>query len=91
MLPSVTNTSQGTGSKLSQVRSRRPELDGESLPADVRNAIPAIWRLEEVVVVPHLHYRRMPMDNDAIDQAALTFFPARMLGAARFSAVPVYA
>ena len=74
-----------------QVRSRRPELDGESLPADVRNAIPAIWRLEEVVVVPHLHYRRMPMDDDAIDQAALTFFPARMLGAARFSAVPVYA
>lgn len=74
-----------------QVRARRPDLRAQGLPAAARNAIPAIWRLEEVVAVPHLGYRAMPLDENIDDRPELTFLPARSLGAARFSAVPGYA
>jgi tRNA(Ile)-lysidine synthase len=73
-----------------QIKTRHPDIGAEGLPADVRNGIPAIWRLEEVVAVPHLNYYRMPLDGDPLDQSELTFLPARSLSAARFAAVPGY-
>jgi len=73
-----------------QINARRPDLGAEGLPAEVRNGIPAIWRLEEVVAVPHLNYHRMPLDGGPLELSELTFLPARSLGAARFSAVPGY-
>jgi tRNA(Ile)-lysidine synthase len=74
-----------------QVRAKKPDLCAENLPADVRNAIPAIWSLEEVVAVPHLHYCAIPLNEGVEDGTELTFLPLRSLGAARFSAVPGYA
>ncbi|MEN8198036.1 MAG: tRNA lysidine(34) synthetase TilS, partial [Pseudomonadota bacterium] len=74
-----------------QIRARKPDLCAENLPADVRNAIPAIWSLEEVVAVPHLHYCAIPLNERVDDGTELTFLPPRSLGAARFSAVPGYA
>ena len=74
-----------------QVCARNPELRAHGLPAAARNAVPAIWRLEEVMAVPHFHYRAMPLDEAIDDRTELTFLPARSLGAARFSAVPGYA
>jgi tRNA(Ile)-lysidine synthase len=71
-----------------QIKDRGPNFGAESLPAEVRNAIPAIWRLEEVAAIPHLHYYRMPLEGDPLDRSELTFLPARSLGAARFLAVP---
>jgi tRNA(Ile)-lysidine synthase len=71
-----------------QIKTRRPDIEAAGMPAEVRNGIPAIWRLEEVVAVPHLNYHRMPLDGDPLDQSELTFLPARSLGAARFSAGP---
>ena len=74
-----------------QIRARKPDLCVENLPADVRNAIPAIWSLEEVVAVPHLHYCAIPSNERVANGTELTFLPPRSLGAARFSAVPGYA
>lgn len=71
-----------------QIKARGSNFGTKTLPSEVRNAIPAIWRLEEVTDVPHLHYQRMPLDGAPLEQSELTFFPARSLGAARFSAVP---
>lgn len=68
-----------------------PGLRAEKLPADARNALPALWRLEEVVAVPHFHYRATPPDDKADDLTELTFLPRRTLGPACFSAVPGYA
>lgn len=74
-----------------QIRANNPDLQVKNLPADVRNAIPAIWRLEEVVAIPHLHYCVKPLDNKVGDRTELVFLPPRSLGAARFSVVPGYA
>ncbi len=74
-----------------QIKAQSPDLEAETLPAEVRNAIPAIWRLEEVTDVPHLHYHRMPLEGAPLDQSELTFLPMRSLCAARFSAVPGFA
>lgn len=58
------------------------------LPATVRNAIPAVARLEEIVSVPHLRYRGLPASPEDGPETAVTFLPPHPLGAARFSAVP---
>jgi len=68
-----------------------PGLRTQKLPADARNALPAIWRLEEVVAVPHFHYCATPPDEKAGAPTELTFLPSRTLGPASFSAVPGYA
>lgn len=73
-----------------QVRTRNPDLCAENLPAGARNAIPAIWSLEEVVAVPHLHYRAMPSIERVDGWTELTFLPPRSLSTARFSAVSGY-
>lgn len=74
-----------------QVLVSDPGLRTQKLPADARNALPAIWRLEEVVAVPHFHYCATPPDEKAGDPTELTFLPSRTLGPARFSEVPGYA
>jgi tRNA(Ile)-lysidine synthase len=74
-----------------KIRAKKPDLCAENLPAEARNAIPAIWSLEEVVAVPHLHYCAIPSNERVDNGAELTFLPPRSLGAAGFSAVPGYA
>lgn len=74
-----------------QILAAAPGLRAKKLPADARNALPALWRLEEVVAVPHFHYRATPPDDKADDLTELTFLPPRTLGPARFSVVPGYA
>jgi len=74
-----------------RVLASAPGLRTQKLPADARNALPAIWRLEEVVAVPHFHYCATPPDEKDGDPTELTFLPSRTLGPARFSEVPGYA
>ena len=74
-----------------QIRADKPDIDEKGLPADARIALPAIWRLEEVVKVPHLLYCATSLGKGAGNELKLTFLPARLLGPARFAAVPALA
>jgi tRNA(Ile)-lysidine synthase len=75
----------------SQVRTNSPGLQAEYLPQEAQRAIPAVWRLEQVVAVPHFHYRAIAPDETAESGVKLTFQPARSLGPARFSDAADYA
>lgn len=74
-----------------QIKDIVNDLHVKGLPVAVRNAIPAIWRLEEVVAVPHLHYCAVRLERPVDSQAELAFLPTRLLGAARFVAAPALA
>ncbi len=62
----------------------RSELKRIGLPADVRQSLPAVWALDEVIAVPHLSYRWERDKSGAAAAGAITFLPARPLSAAAF-------
>jgi len=64
-----------------QLVGARPELRRTALPALVRDSLPALWALDEVIEVPHLNYRR---DGGAAGEQGpgFKFLPGRPLTAA---------
>lgn len=75
-----------------QIRALEPECaEKVGLPADVRAALPALWRLEEVLAVPHFDYHTISTAGTAGAGAEFAFQPGRPLGPARFSAGSDYA
>jgi tRNA(Ile)-lysidine synthase len=74
-----------------QIRESDAGLPANDLPAAVRNALPAIKRLEEVVEVPHLLYRKLSDGMPAGDGVSLAFLPLRSLAPPRFSGASDYA
>lgn len=74
-----------------QIREADLEMTPISLPAAVRNALPAIKRLEEVMEVPHLPYRNLPDGENGKDRISVAFLPPRPLAPARISAGAGYA
>jgi tRNA(Ile)-lysidine synthase len=71
-----------------QIRSDGHLAAAKMLPAGVRDAIPAIWRLEQVVAVPHLSYRAESLKEEGGEGMELAFLPGRSLGGACFSVLP---
>jgi len=67
------------------VSAQDPGLRKCRIPAPVRPSLPAVWGLDDVVVVPHLNYVRAgwPRADGLVRDIA--FAPARPLTAARFS------
>lgn len=61
-----------------------PELRKMGLPAAVRQALPAVWALDEVIAVPHLSYRWNREKPKASPADEIAFQPARPLSAAAF-------
>ncbi len=68
-----------------QIVSARPAIRNNMLPSVVRLTLPALWALDEVVMVPHLKYvheawvpriRKVPVFN---------FMPSQPIGSARFA------
>jgi tRNA(Ile)-lysidine synthase len=74
-----------------RIRGTGAEPAAKGLPATVRNALPAIKRLEQVEEVPHFPYRNLPDGRAVGDPMLLAFLPPRPLAPARFSAGPGYA
>jgi tRNA(Ile)-lysidine synthase len=59
-----------------------PELRANTLPGSVRPTLPALWHLEEVLAVPHLHYVR----DRRVPQMTAEFCPIRPLFVGGFAA-----
>ena len=68
-----------------QVVTARPEVGETALPAPVRAVLPALWRSDRVISVPHLNFDRSRAEGRPRLRFSARFEPPRPLSAGSFA------